>query len=188
MTNVLLVCKRVFSAGAMTIALTAVPGGASASAAAGSIPTCNDSSNTQVGDVLLPSNGNFTSDATEGGVTTSATICAGEYELAVQSDGNLVIYKDNGQVPWSSHTYTGPINGDATELLMQPDGNLVLYQWNEVNNTETPLWATDTYPSAPSSDFACFQTDGNLVVYAGQNVPYSYPNPCFGPVLWASGT
>ncbi len=182
------VCRHVFSAGAMVVALVAVPGAASASPVANSFPqSCDNYANTQVGDVLMSQGGFAGSGSTEGGVTSSQSFCAGDYELAVQSDGNLVIYNDAGQVPWNSHSYFGPVNGDGTELTLQSDGNLVLYK--TVGGTVGPaLWATATYPSTTESDFVCFQTDGNLVVYAGRETPSSAANPCFGTALWASGT
>ena len=183
------VSKRVFSAGAMVVALVAVPGAASASPIANSFPHgCEYTSNTQNGDVLIaPNSGGYSSGSTAGGVTVVAAICAGNYELAVQSDGNLVIYTAAGNAAWASKSYTGPINGVGSVLVMQSDGNLVLYQ-TVGDNFGRALWATATYPAYQDSDFACFQTDGNLVVYAGQETPYSAPNPCFGPALWASGT
>ncbi len=44
--------------------------------------------------------------------------------FAVQNDGNLVIYAQNGNVLWSPNTY----NTTPVGLFMQNDGNLVLYK------------------------------------------------------------
>ena len=57
----------------------------------------------------------------------------GRFSLALQSDGNLVVYGPSGPV-WSSQT-----GGHAvTHLLMQSDCNLVLY------NGATDYWASNT--------------------------------------------
>jgi len=58
-----------------------------------------------------------------------------EYRLAMQADGNLVIYNYLGQATWSSGT-----NGqNIAYLTMQSDGNLVLYNTNGV-----AVWDTQT--------------------------------------------
>ncbi len=54
--------------------------------------------------------------------------------LAVQSDGNLVLYGPYG-AQWS----TGTVNPrTGYQLVMQNDGNLVLY------SSSGPVWATGT--------------------------------------------
>ncbi len=66
--------------------------------------------------------------------------------VAVQADGNLVIYADNNKARWSSDTYSTSANR-AFKLTMQDDGNLVIYdsqsgpaKW--VNPDSGPaLWA-----------------------------------------------
>ncbi|HUB08817.1 MAG TPA: GH25 family lysozyme [Myxococcales bacterium] len=100
-------------------------------------------------------------------------------ELALQDDGNLVVY-DNGRALWSTvtgglpekPTACGAIEPDhglapgesvkscdgRHELVMQGDGNLVLYH---VGGAAT--WASKTN-GTPSRD-AVMQGDGNLVVY-----------------------
>ena len=57
----------------------------------------------------------------------------GQYELIMQTDGNLVIYDVwNGRSPvWASDTVGAP----NTRAEMQDDGNLVIY-WQQ------PLWAS----------------------------------------------
>jgi len=59
---------------------------------------------------------------------------SGRYRLALQSDGNLVLYWE-GQPLWNTGT-----RGDAPDhLVMQNDGNLVLY-----NSAGTAIWSTGT--------------------------------------------
>jgi hypothetical protein len=92
--------------------------------------------------------------------------CDGRFELAMQSDGNLVLYS-SGTALWSSAT-----NGKGGDVaVMQGDGNFVIYDTHShaVFNTRTA-----------GHDGASFsiQDDGNLVVYAGGG----------GGALWNSDT
>ena len=47
--------------------------------------------------------------------------------LIMQGDGNLVMYREDGQAMWASHT-----RGDEYSFVIQGDGNLVIYdnKWN----------------------------------------------------------
>ena len=94
----------------------------------------------------------------------SVQSCDGRFELALQSDGNLVLYA-SGMALWN----TGTDCEYGRSLAMQTDGNLVLY-----SNTGAPIWDSHT-SGHPGATFAV-QTDGNLVVYDG------------GHALWNSGT
>ncbi|HUC35848.1 MAG TPA: hypothetical protein VMR97_01850 [Acidimicrobiales bacterium] len=88
-----------------------------------------------------------------------------QYELVMQSDGNLVIYF-SGRAIWSSGSY-----GNAGDYLaMQSDGNLVIR-----SSSGTALWNTGTYGNA--GDHLAMQSDGNLVIYSSS-----------GSALWASNT
>ncbi len=85
----------------------------------------------------------------------------------MQSDGNLVIYSQDGRALWASNT--GGSNGAKGAVLeMQSDGNLVIY-------SRKALWATNT--SGNPGAYKRFQSDGNLVIYSSDGRP-----------LWASGT
>ena len=90
----------------------------------------------------------------------------GRFQLILQTDGNLVLYRNHDHVAlWSSKT-----NGqDTHQAIMQGDGNFVVYH---VNGQAS--WASGTNGKAGS--FLILQNDGNLVIY--------WPND---PV-WASGT
>jgi hypothetical protein len=92
--------------------------------------------------------------------------CDHRFTLAMQTDGNLVIYRGGAGAMWATNTY----GSDGHVAVMQTDGNFVLY-----GQHSNPLWASKTngHPGA-SLDM---QDDGNLVVYAPNNAP-----------LWASGT
>lgn len=92
------------------------------------------------------------------------TSCDGRFTLLMQqTDGNLVLYRNDGAALWS----TG--SSSTLSLFVQGDGNVVAYDANR-----TPIWSTGTdgHPGA----FLAVQDDGNLVVYAG------------GTALWASDT
>ncbi len=97
-------------------------------------------------------------------VGESFSSCDGRFALAMQSDGNLVLY-EGSKALWA----TGTNGKRGFAMYMQGDGNFVLY-----DTSSRPLWASGTNGSPGS--FLAVQTDGNLVVYDG-----SRP-------LWASGT
>jgi hypothetical protein len=83
----------------------------------------------------------------------------GAYELRMQTDGNLVLYRQGTPV-WSPNTWGNP----GAYTVMQTDGNLVIYKGT------TPLWHTNTYRSA--ADRLVLFDDGRLELHttAGQLV------------------
>ena len=89
----------------------------------------------------------------------------GQFELLMQTDGNLVEYGPVGEVQWNSGTFGHP----GAFVTMQGDGNLVVY-----SNTGQALWNSGTggHPGASLH----VQDDGNLVIYALN-----------GTALWATG-
>ena len=87
-------------------------------------------------------------------------------KLIMQDDGNLVLYRIDGDVAlWASSTAGHPV----TRAVMQGDGNFVCY-----DAASKAYWATG---SMTPGSYIVLQDDGNLVVYgpAGQS-------------LWASNT
>ncbi len=95
----------------------------------------------------------------------SLTSANGTYHCTFQSDGNLVVYDQGGNVKWASGT-----NGKGpTRCIMQSDGNLVLYVGSDDSK---PVWDSG---SRGSNTRAVMQNDGNFVIYDGSNHP-----------LWAS--
>jgi len=80
----------------------------------------------------------------------------GEFQLEMQSDGNLVLYSGSSPT-WSTNT-SGRIGADA---VLQRDGNFVLY-WDG-----HPLWAAMTDRGGSAANVLVMQDDGNLVVYSG---------------------
>jgi len=88
----------------------------------------------------------------------------GAYQLAMQTDGNLVVY--HGSQPlWDSQTSNNP---NAYVILQPTDGNLVVY-----SQAGRALWSA--YTGSPSGDDLQMQNDGNLVVYSST-----------GSALWAT--
>lgn len=79
----------------------------------------------------------------------------GKYELAYQTDGNLVVYERSPRTAlWSSRT-----NGIAAlELVMQPDGNVVARKPDS-----SAAWSSNT--AGNTGAVLSLQDDGNLVVY-----------------------
>jgi hypothetical protein len=96
---------------------------------------------------------------------------AGDYvksakaDLTMQSDGNLVVYDENGHARWASNTV-----GRGSYATFQDDGNFVVY-----DSGNHAVWASNT--SGHPGAVLAVQDDGNVVIYAAN-----------GAVLWATGT
>ena len=92
--------------------------------------------------------------------------CDGRFSLAMQTDGNLVLYE--GATPlWSSNTA-----GTAGALaVMQDDGNFVVY-----TGSGTALWSSVT-AGAGCGAYVAVQNDGNTVIYNSG-----------GTAIWSTGT
>lgn len=95
-------------------------------------------------------------------VASGSTFAApgGGFTLAMQSDGNAVVYAADGRVMWNS----GTAGQGGTRLIMQTDGNLVAY-----NSNGTAVWHTGTH-GQPGVRMV-MQSDGNLVLYRADNRP-----------------
>lgn len=90
----------------------------------------------------------------------------GRFRLALEFDGNIVLYDQADAQLWSS----GTAGSGATWLVVQNDGNLVLYTPSSV-----PVWYTGT--AGNFSSRLVVQSDGNLVLYRSDDV-----------ATWNSGT
>jgi hypothetical protein len=77
----------------------------------------------------------------------------GRGKLIMQTNGNLQVLDELGNVRWTSTT-----RGRGHHALMQPDGNFVIY-----SSTNRAVWSSYTAASFPL--FLAVQTDGNLVIY-----------------------
>ena len=88
-------------------------------------------------------------------INGSMTSTNGQFQLILQQDGNLVLYRlANHHALWSSKT-----NGqDAMRAIMQADGNFVLYNFDG-----KPLWSSKT--NGQNNAFLTMQDDGNVVIY-----------------------
>lgn len=83
----------------------------------------------------------------------------GAWSLAMQGDGNLVVYR-SGVAQWSTRT----AGNKGASLVLQADGNLVLY-----SAAGRPLWASSTV--GKGHHLVMQGTDGNLVLYSATNRP-----------------
>ena len=93
-------------------------------------------------------------------------------ELAMQSDGNLVVYQ-NGNALWATFT-----SGD-NHLVMQTDGNLVVY-----NTGGLAQWDSGT---AGNGFYAVIQADSNFVIYSPSNgAQWDYGSGLLTPVSTSS--
>lgn len=83
------------------------------------------------------------------------------YRLALQGDGNLVLYDEVEKKPlWANNTP----GISPKEMAMQGDGNVVLY-----DSDGKPRWSTGTVNNANA--YLLVQDDGNLVVYRSTGEP-----------------
>jgi hypothetical protein len=82
----------------------------------------------------------------------------GQYTLVYQGDGNLVLYRVDGLVMWTSNT-SGSTTG---QVVMQGDGNLVVY-----NGSGDYVWASNT--SGNPGAYLAVQNNGHPVVYRANN-------------------
>lgn len=86
----------------------------------------------------------------------------GHVTLAMQTDGNLVIYCEGKGVLWQTGTNGHSIGG----LSFQGDGNLVLY-----DQSEKPIWYSGTHGT--DANKLVILNNGNLVLY-GMGVRHVY--------------
>jgi len=92
--------------------------------------------------------------------------CDGRFTLAMQTDGNFVLYQGSKPL-WATMT-----NGHGGYIaVMQNDGNLVVY-----DEHSHPLWASHT--NGHDGSFAAVQDDGNFVVYTSTFKPIWASNTC----------
>ncbi|MBV9594291.1 MAG: PQQ-binding-like beta-propeller repeat protein [Actinobacteria bacterium] len=119
----------------------------------GSTVYYTDASN-HVAAYRLPTGPNSVSAGQQLTAGQAVSSTSGQYQLVMQSDGNLVKY-GNGRALWSSGT-----QGHAgAGLTVQTDGNAVIY-----SASGQPLWATGTV-GAGTANSLLIQDDGNLVLY-----------------------
>lgn len=98
-------------------------------------------------------------------------ILSSDYRMALtlQSDGNLVLIKDDGTPLWDAG-----LGGKASYFAtLQSDGNFVVY-----DASMRPLWAAGVQPNV---DHLQLQTDGNMVIYDKNGNPTWYSNTRIAP-------
>ena len=155
---------RVLTLGAIALAVLAVPAASGATTfhhalGAHTTQVTTDASRLQAGEILL-----------DGSALVSAS---GRYRLALQSDGNFVLYWESQPI-WNSGT-----RGDAPDhLIMQNDGNLVLYQGLQV------LWSSKSGGGVRSNGYyLSLQNDGDAIIYSPANKPIWTTNTAVQPGL-----
>ena len=101
---------------------------------------------------VLPTNGILP-------VHQSLYSCNRRFELRVQGDGNMVLYRDGVTPVWNTPTWGRAVS----YLAMQGDGNLVLY-----GPGGAVLWvAGNTWSPRSTNNVLQVRDDGNLVVFNG---------------------
>jgi hypothetical protein len=164
------------------------------SACAGSA-TCVDTSVTDIEDSYtnvsfqgcLPATNTCSGSGVGDGVSSTLVVGAsfatdtelqspnGDYQLVMQGDGNLCIYRQPGrQYTWCSNSASsnGSTNGQYS-LVMQDDGNLCIYQ----QPGKTFVWCTmseATDGSLSNGYVASLQNDGNLCIFESAQAPHAF--------------
>jgi hypothetical protein len=87
----------------------------------------------------------------------------GKNKLVMQSDGNLVLYK-NGIATWSSNTSIGQ---GIYKAEITPSGQLII-----MNNNGNYIWSTSPADPRKAPFSLVCQDDGNVVIYAQANSTY----------------
>jgi cell wall-associated NlpC family hydrolase len=95
---------------------------------------------------------------------------SGNMVLAMQTDGNLVLYAPGGNVRWHTDTDGNP----GAFARFQTDGNLVVY-----SASMQPLWHAAV--DGQGASFAQVQDDGNFVLYRSDATPVWYTGTKYFP-------
>jgi hypothetical protein len=114
----------------------------------------------------------------------SATI--GNLTLSMQTDGNLVLYRD-GVSKWASGTNDWPSTCTSCYASFQSDGNLVLYSAGG-NGEYTPYWSTGTN-GHPGAQIHLLDSAPYLAIVQGIEIyPAKNPGPShFAPFNLLAG-
>jgi hypothetical protein len=106
-----------------------------------------------------------------------------QYELAMQRQGNFVIYRATPSGGWAEVWANAGTGVPGSYLVMQPQGNLVLYS---PGPHPRALCSTGTTAGPGLPTFMLLQGDGNLVVFQGPDSAAS--SSAFDPAtpLWAT--
>ena len=138
--------------------------------------------------ICVPTSPIYGGEVTEGTTLRPSQIvysASGSHRLAMQDDGNLVLYNTaNGAAVWNSGT-----NGNAgAYAVFQTDGNFVVY-----NVSGKPLWFSSTNDTTFGHRLSV-QDDGNMVIYrvsvpvfATSTSAAGLPNSSSGPAVWNGG-
>ena len=87
----------------------------------------------------------------------------GKYSLSLQSDGNLVVYRDGAAAVWHTNSHNQGHAGNR-KLTLQEDHNLVLYN----SNDNGFVWSSGSQNKGHANmAFLVMQDDGNAVLYCG---------------------
>ncbi|MET3818895.1 subtilase family serine protease [Burkholderia ambifaria] len=138
--------------------------------------------------ICVPTSPIYGGEVTEGTTLRPSQIvysASGSHRLAMQDDGNLVLYNTaNGAAVWNSGTY-----GNAgAYAVFQTDGNFVIY-----SASGKPLWFSSTNGTTFGQRLSV-QDDGNMVIYrvsvpvfATSTAAAGLPNSSSGPAVWNGG-
>lgn len=141
------------------------------------------------GVLILQKDGNLVYYCNLKAVWSSGTAGRKTARATMQSDGNFVLYDNNGSALWHTQSNGNP----GSELRLQSDGNIVLYSasntalWNSstvqnpsllsmVNRSLWPryqLYKNQSLETADKKYRLTLQSDGNLVLYSATKALWS---------------
>ncbi|MFG2193222.1 mannose-binding protein [Streptomyces sp. NPDC048639] len=81
--------------------------------------------------------------------------------MTMQTDGNLVVYNENGNAIWASMTF-----GDNHRAIFQTDGNLVIH-----NADDRPIWASKSHGHEGAQ--MVLRADGKVAIVDNGKVVWS---------------
>lgn len=119
--------------------------------------TCNGYS------LVLQKNGNLVLSSPTAVLWATGTVGRGN-AIALQRDGNVVLYDKNWKPIWATNT----VGNSGAFLALQTDGNLVVY-----NSSGRPLWATNTVQPVQSSFKLDTRSETNIATLKREVQPYA---------------
>lgn len=90
----------------------------------------------------------------------------GGFSLAMQQDGNLVIYNRLGTATWSTDTWSLPAGQKPVKAVLKSSGSLVL-----IDAAGVERWSSRS--DSPGVDRMVLQNSGILAIFAGQTIAWS---------------
>jgi len=90
----------------------------------------------------------------------------GEWDLTLQDDGNLILYKA-GILQWASGTTGTEKKIGGYMLVFEPDSNLAIYRGHTGTKHGAAVWLTNSVKRPSKAFHAMVENSGKLAIYRG---------------------